>query len=98
MKVYDRINSVWSGEGTLFYEWKYDNLAYKIDGLYEGGIDINYSIESVLNSFYSFFQHHAQISMIKLFVSQFSHTTNRKSIIIQRCPQIFLTSDFRTKV
>ena len=54
MKADNRINSVWSREGTLFYEWKYDNLAYKIYGLYEGGIDLNYSIESVLNCFNSF--------------------------------------------
>ena len=54
MKADDRINSVWSTEGTLFYEWKYDNLAYKIHGLYEGRIDLNYSIESVLNCFNSF--------------------------------------------
>ena len=54
MKADNRINSVWSREGILFYEWKHDNLAYKIHGLYEGGIDLNYSIESVLNCFNSF--------------------------------------------
>ena len=54
MEPDDRINSVWSREGTLFYEWKYDNLAYKIIDLYESGIDLNYSIESVLNCFNSF--------------------------------------------
>ena len=54
MKADDRINSVWSREGTLFNELKYDNLAYKIQGLYESGIDLNYSIESVLNCFNAF--------------------------------------------
>ena len=45
MKADDKINSVCSREGTLFYEWKYENLAYKIQGLYEIGIDLNYSIK-----------------------------------------------------
>ena len=45
MKADDRVNSLWSREGTLFYEWKYDTLAYKIHGLYESGIDLNYSIK-----------------------------------------------------
>ena len=98
MKADDRINSVWSREGTLFYEWKNENLTYKTHGLYEGGIDINHSIESVLNCYNSFFQHHGQISIITLFISQLFHTTNRKPNIIQRCPQIVQTSVFLIKV
>ena len=54
MKADDRINSACTREGNLFYEWKYDNLAYKIQGLYAGGMDPNYSIESVLNCSNSF--------------------------------------------
>ena len=54
MKADDRINWVWAREGTLFYEWKFDNLAYKNHGLYEYGNDLNYSIENVLNFFNSF--------------------------------------------
>ena len=54
MKADDRINSVCSRKGTLIYKWKCDNLAYKFHGLYEGGIDLNYSLESVLNCFNSF--------------------------------------------
>ena len=98
MKADDRINSVWSREGTLFYEWKNENLAYKNHGLYEGGNDLNYSIEGVLNCCNSFFHHHAQILIIKLFVSQLFHTTTRKPNIIQRYPQVVQTSVFLTKV
>ena len=54
MNADDRINSIWSRKGTLFYECKYDILAYKIHGVYEGGNDFNYSKESVLNCFNSF--------------------------------------------
>ena len=98
MKADNRINSVWSREGTLFYEWKHDNLAYKIHGLYEGGIDLNYSIESVLNCFNSLIPPpRANINNQTFRKPTFTHE-KQKPNIIQRCPQIVQISHFRTKV
>ena len=96
MKADDRINSVWSREGTLFYEWKYDNLAYKIHGLYEGGIDLNYSIESVLNCFNSFIPPpRADINNQNFRQPNLSHDkqqTHHVSAMPSNCPKI------RTKI
>ena len=63
MKADDGINSVLSREVILFYEWKTDSLAYKIHGVYEGGIDLSYGIESVLNCFNSFIPQRANLNL-----------------------------------
>ena len=46
-----RINATWTREGAIFYEWKPDGLVYKINGLYEGGVDLSYNIEDVMRCF-----------------------------------------------
>ena len=46
-----RINATWTREGAIFCEWKADGLVYKINGLYEGGVDLNYNIEDVMRCF-----------------------------------------------
>ena len=73
MKADEKINSVLSREVTLFYEWKTDSLAYKIHGLYEGGIDLSYGIESVLNCFNSFIPQRAYINHQTFRQPIFSH-------------------------
>ena len=46
-----RINATWTREGAIFYEWKADVLVYKINGLYEGGVDLSYNIEDAMRRF-----------------------------------------------
>ena len=46
-----RINATWTREGAIFYEWKPDGLVYKINGLYEGGVDLSYNLEDVMRCF-----------------------------------------------
>ena len=46
-----RINATWTREGAIFYEWKADGLVYKVNGLYEGGVDLSYNIEDVRRCF-----------------------------------------------
>ena len=45
------INATWTREGATFYEWKADGLVYKINGLYEGGLDLSYNIADVMRCF-----------------------------------------------
>ena len=39
---------MWSIKVNFFYEWKQENLAYKIQSLCEGGDNLNYDIERVV--------------------------------------------------
>ena len=46
-----RIDSCWTKEGTLYYVWKENHMIYKINGLYQGAIDLQYSFNDVKSCF-----------------------------------------------
>ena len=49
-----RVNSAWTREGTIFYEWKQDGLICKISNIYQGGIDLKNGLRDVLECFKKF--------------------------------------------
>ena len=51
MKTDERIQSTWTREGTIYFIWKEDQRIYKINGLWEGGDFLDYSIDNVLKCF-----------------------------------------------
>ena len=51
MKSDTRIQNAWTREGTIYFVWKEDGNIYKVNGLYEGGVFLNYNIEDVLGCF-----------------------------------------------
>ena len=54
MKQDNRINSAYTRDGTIFYTKKDDNRVYKILNLYEGGLDLGYSLHDLKTCFRSY--------------------------------------------
>ena len=51
MKRDSRLEKVWTREGTIFFTWKNDLKVCRIQGLYDGGILLNYSFHDVMACF-----------------------------------------------
>ena len=51
MRSDNRVESVWTRDGTIFFVWKQDKKIYKIEGLFEGGSFLDYSLTNVVNCF-----------------------------------------------
>ena len=51
MRSDNRVESVWTRDGTIFFVWKQDKNIYKIEGLFEGGSFMDYSLTNVMNCF-----------------------------------------------
>ena len=51
MRSDSRIVNVWSREGTIFYEWVDDNTVTTLRGLFDAGIELGYSFDSVESCF-----------------------------------------------
>ena len=51
MRNDSRVESVWTRDGTIFLVWKHDEKIYKIQGLFESGTFMDYSLTNVMNCF-----------------------------------------------
>ena len=51
MRSNDRVESVWTRDGPIFFVWEQDKKIYKIEGLFQGGSFMDYSLTNVMNCF-----------------------------------------------
>ena len=51
MRQDQRIDSCWTKEGTIYYVWNENHMIYKINGLHQGAIDLQYSMNYVKSCF-----------------------------------------------
>ena len=51
MRSDNRVESVWTRDGTIFFVWKQDKTICKNEGLFEGRSFLDYSLTNVMNCF-----------------------------------------------
>ena len=51
LKADTSINSAWTRDGNINYTVTGDKRTYRIQNLFEGGIDMGYSMDDVMNCF-----------------------------------------------
>ena len=51
MKTDKNLASVWTKEGVIFYKWHDNERVYKLNNLYDGGIELGYNVDDVLSCF-----------------------------------------------